>query len=57
MRLASLAIPASALDVMAVRLKPGGSVSASSPWLIHTWIVSGRPANSGVALFSIVTSA
>ncbi len=32
----------------AVRWNPAGSSSASSPWLIQTWIAAGSPAKSGV---------
>ena len=43
MRRSSLAMPASAFAVTAMRRKPAGSSSASSPWLIQTWIVGGQP--------------
>ena len=57
MRRSALSMPARALAETAVRWKPAGSSAASSPWLIQTWRVAGRPAKSGDALSSMVTSA
>ena len=49
MRRASSAIPASAFAVFAVCVKPAGRAFASSPWLIHTSSVAGRPRKSCVS--------
>ena len=57
MRRSAFSIPANALAEMAMRWKPAGSSSASSPWLIQTARVAGRPANNVEAPSSIVTSA